>query len=47
MSVTHSEDPEDLQVLAHDTWPGYQSAFGVLFVAGLVYLAVIFASWKG
>mgnify|MGYP003998586955 CR=1 len=45
--MTHSQEPEDLQVLSHEAWPGYPLVFSLAFVSGLLYLGIIFLSWKG
>lgn len=45
--MRHSENPEDLQELKHEAWPGYRSKFNVMFAIGMAYLAYIFVTWKG
>ena len=37
-----SKKSEERQILAHEPVPGYRTVFGVVLIAAVIYLALIF-----
>lgn len=39
----HDDDDAEIMELKHDALPGYKPVFNVVFVVGILYLALVFA----
>ncbi len=46
MSESNNDD-QGPKELAHEAWPGFMAAFLVVFLAGLIYLAIILINTMG
>lgn len=48
MSHSHAnKKPDEIQELKHDAWPGFRSAFYLVFGVGLFWLFYIFSTYSG